>query len=62
MAPRALWDTRRRRRGMGRPFKGLHPPDKHPPSMGGWGGITHEHKRGQQWQPLAAKSFLEFYC
>ena len=29
---------------MGRPFKGLHPQDKHPPSMGGQGGATHAHK------------------
>ena len=54
--------TRKRRRGMGRPFKDPHPPEKHTTSMGGRCGASHARKRVNNGGRLWRKAFLEFYC
>ena len=46
---------------MRRPFKGPHPPDKHPALMGGRCGVFHARKRVNNGGCLRRKTFRVFH-
>ena len=46
---------------MGRPFKGPHPPDKHPASMGGRCGASHARREVKNGGRLRRRSFQKSY-
>ena len=47
---------------MGRPFKGPHPPDKHPALTGGWCGASRVRRRVNNGGRLRRKAFWVFHC